>query len=71
MDTSLPTHRPNFLILDEPTNHLDVETVDALAKALTKFKVRACVCCRGRICLIWGCVIYNIVVSPLLYITIY
>ena len=37
------THRPNFLILDEPTNHLDVETVDALAKALTKFKVRVCV----------------------------
>ena len=31
--------RPNFLILDEPTNHLDLETVEALAKALKKFKV--------------------------------
>ncbi|KAL5491328.1 hypothetical protein EMCRGX_G016598 [Ephydatia muelleri] len=30
--------RPNFLILDEPTNHLDLETVEALAKALKKFK---------------------------------
>ena len=31
--------RPNFLIMDEPTNHLDMETVDALAKALERFKV--------------------------------
>ena len=31
--------RPNFLILDEPTNHLDLETVEALANALKKFKV--------------------------------
>ncbi|XP_064385354.1 ATP-binding cassette sub-family F member 3-like isoform X3 [Halichondria panicea] len=30
--------RPNFLIMDEPTNHLDMETVDALAKALERFK---------------------------------
>eukprot|EP00794_Sanderia_malayensis_P015302 gene15302-16879_t len=29
---------PNFFILDEPTNHLDIETVDALGKALNKFK---------------------------------
>lgn len=27
----------NLLILDEPTNHLDLETVDALADALTSF----------------------------------
>lgn len=32
--------RPNFLILDEPTNHLDVATVEALGKALSKFKVQ-------------------------------
>lgn len=30
--------RPNFLILDEPTNHLDIETIDALGKALEKYK---------------------------------
>lgn len=29
---------PNFLILDEPTNHLDIETIDALGKALAKYK---------------------------------
>ncbi|KAJ8368104.1 hypothetical protein SKAU_G00081320 [Synaphobranchus kaupii] len=29
---------PNFYILDEPTNHLDMETIEALAKALHKFK---------------------------------
>uniref|UniRef100_A0A8C8LNQ8 ATP-binding cassette sub-family F member 3 n=1 Tax=Oncorhynchus tshawytscha TaxID=74940 RepID=A0A8C8LNQ8_ONCTS len=29
---------PNFYILDEPTNHLDMETIEALAKALNKFK---------------------------------
>merc|ERR1712141_846172 len=29
---------PNFFILDEPTNHLDIETVEALGKALKKFK---------------------------------
>ncbi|XP_065061208.1 ATP-binding cassette sub-family F member 3-like [Rhopilema esculentum] len=29
---------PNFFILDEPTNHLDIETVEALGKALNKFK---------------------------------
>ena len=32
---------PNFYILDEPTNHLDMETIEALAKALSKFKVRS------------------------------
>jgi len=31
-------HCPNFFILDEPTNHLDIETVEALGKALNKFK---------------------------------
>ena len=31
--------RPNFFILDEPTNHLDMETIEALGKALQKFKV--------------------------------
>lgn len=30
---------PNFYILDEPTNHLDMETIEALGKALNKFKV--------------------------------
>nr|XP_039253628.1 LOW QUALITY PROTEIN: ATP-binding cassette sub-family F member 3-like [Styela clava] len=30
--------RPNFFILDEPTNHLDMETIEALGKALNKFK---------------------------------
>lgn len=34
---------PNFYILDEPTNHLDMETIEALAKALNKFKVCVCV----------------------------
>ncbi|XP_077579099.1 ATP-binding cassette sub-family F member 3 isoform X1 [Stigmatopora nigra] len=29
---------PNFYILDEPTNHLDMETIEALAHALNKFK---------------------------------
>ncbi|KAM9699179.1 LOW QUALITY PROTEIN: ATP-binding cassette sub-family F member 3 [Menidia menidia] len=29
---------PNFYILDEPTNHLDMETIEALARALDKFK---------------------------------
>lgn len=35
---------PNFYILDEPTNHLDMETIEALAKALNKFKVGVCSC---------------------------
>ncbi|KAK5868139.1 hypothetical protein PBY51_009179 [Eleginops maclovinus] len=29
---------PNFYILDEPTNHLDMETIEALAKSLNKFR---------------------------------
>ncbi|XP_028320208.1 ATP-binding cassette sub-family F member 3 [Gouania willdenowi] len=29
---------PNFYVLDEPTNHLDMETIEALAKALSKFR---------------------------------
>lgn len=34
------SYSPNFYILDEPTNHLDMETIEALAEALNKFKVR-------------------------------
>lgn len=30
--------KPHFIAVDEPTNYLDVETVDALAKALTSFR---------------------------------
>lgn len=30
--------KPHVLVLDEPTNHLDMDSVDALAEALTKFK---------------------------------
>jgi len=30
--------KPHFIAVDEPTNYLDVETVDALAKALTNFR---------------------------------
>lgn len=29
---------PNFYVLDEPTNHLDMETIEALANALNKFR---------------------------------
>lgn len=29
--------RPHLLLLDEPTNHLDMDTLDALADALTEF----------------------------------
>ncbi|KAM4693782.1 ATP-binding cassette sub-family F member 3 [Discoglossus pictus] len=29
---------PNFYILDEPTNHLDMETIEALGRALNKFR---------------------------------
>lgn len=30
--------KPHLIAIDEPTNYLDVETVDALAKALTNFR---------------------------------
>lgn len=30
--------KPHFICVDEPTNYLDVETVEALAKALTNFR---------------------------------
>lgn len=29
--------RPQFVIMDEPTNHLDMETIDALANAMTNW----------------------------------
>ncbi len=35
---NLMISQPNVLILDEPTNHLDLESVAALADALTKFQ---------------------------------
>lgn len=35
---SLFLKRCNFLLLDEPTNHLDLESREALAKALLKYK---------------------------------
>lgn len=42
MSTNLTfIYSPNFYILDEPTNHLDMETIEALGKALNKFRVRA------------------------------
>jgi len=28
---------PNMLILDEPTNHLDLDTIDALAQAMSNY----------------------------------
>ena len=30
--------KPNLLLLDEPTNHLDLETIQAVAESLTKYK---------------------------------
>jgi len=30
--------KPHILIFDEPTNHLDMDSVDALAEAIDKFK---------------------------------
>lgn len=34
----LALHGPHILILDEPTNNLDLESIDALAEALSNFK---------------------------------
>lgn len=34
----LALHAPHVLILDEPTNNLDLESIDALAEALSSFK---------------------------------
>ncbi|XP_045812403.1 ABC transporter F family member 4-like [Trifolium pratense] len=36
--TSISMSKPHILLLDEPTNHLDMESIDALADALVKFK---------------------------------
>lgn len=51
---------PNFYILDEPTNHLDMETIEALAKALNKFKVAAWI--PGFCCLFVCCSMRNLAV---------
>uniref|UniRef100_A0A8C3KLV5 ATP-binding cassette sub-family F member 3 n=1 Tax=Calidris pygmaea TaxID=425635 RepID=A0A8C3KLV5_9CHAR len=45
---------PNFYILDEPTNHLDMETIEALAKALNKFRVRPWWGLRLLQCSLWS-----------------
>ena len=34
----LSSRQPNVLVMDEPTNHLDMDTVEALALALTEFQ---------------------------------
>jgi len=34
----LACSKPDVLILDEPTNNLDIESIDALAEALTDFE---------------------------------
>ena len=34
----LAFRRPHLLLLDEPTNHLDMETIDALAYAISAFE---------------------------------
>ncbi|KAE8790786.1 ABC transporter F family member 4 [Hordeum vulgare] len=36
--TSISMSHPHILLLDEPTNHLDMQSIDALADALDKFK---------------------------------
>ena len=34
----LSVSQPHVLLLDEPTNHLDMESIEALASAVNKFK---------------------------------
>lgn len=46
---------PNFYILDEPTNHLDMETIEALAKALNKFKVSISLTSIHNFCFVLCC----------------
>jgi ATP-binding cassette subfamily F protein 1 len=36
--SDLIARAPDVLILDEPTNNLDIESIDALAEAITKYK---------------------------------
>ena len=33
---------PDVVILDEPTNNLDIESIDALAEAITEYQGTAC-----------------------------
>ena len=36
--TAISLSEPHILLLDEPTNHLDMESVDALADALSEYE---------------------------------
>ena len=45
--------RPQMLILDEPTNHLDLETIDALAMAISMFKGGVVVVTHDQVCVLF------------------